>query len=242
MKLYLKIFALIISASVGCSAAHAEMARAAEAFKAGDYKRAFNEFMDDAENGNQIAQFYVALLYVNGSGTAKNETEGLNWYKKSARKGYPPAQHNIAIMYKNGQGVEKNLTEAANWFKKAATQNIPASQYSLGTMYRYGDGVDQNNIEAAKWLLRAAELNYAAAQFDLGSIYANGQGVPKSNTHAYKWLTIAERNGIAQASDSKAILAGMMSETEMDRAVIMASDFLDAQAQSLGNFNNQAAQ
>jgi TPR repeat protein len=76
-----------------------------------------------AHEGNDTAQFYVALfLYNSGKGTAQQMAESVMWFKKSAEQGYIDAQANLGIMYKRGLGVPQNDDTAVFWLKKAADQ------------------------------------------------------------------------------------------------------------------------
>mgnify|MGYP002513837591 CR=1 FL=1 len=58
------------------------------AYESGDYTLALEIFMYLAEQGNTIAQFYVAKCYNDGYGVAESDSEAVKWYTKAAENGY----------------------------------------------------------------------------------------------------------------------------------------------------------
>ena len=108
-----------------------------------------------AEAGDAEAQFRMALRYDVGSGVRKNQTESVNWLRKSAEQEFPGAQYNLGGMYFEGHGVQEDPAKAAEWFHKAAKQGHASAQKNLGAMYGRGQGVEQDHSEAYIWSVRA---------------------------------------------------------------------------------------
>ena len=104
-----------------------------------------------AEDGDAVAQYNLAVMYRDGQGTPKNSTEAVKWFKKAAEQGLPAAQYNLGVRYANGRGVQQDDAVAAMWFRKAAEQGDAQAQYNLGIMYDNGRGVVKDYAEAIKW-------------------------------------------------------------------------------------------
>ena len=84
-----------------------------------------------AELGDSEAQYKLGLMYLDGQGVKKDETEAVRWLRKAAEQGQPDAQLRLGWMYKKGQGVVKDETEAVKWVRKAAEQGLPEAKENL---------------------------------------------------------------------------------------------------------------
>ena len=51
-----------------------------------------------AKNGNQYAQFDLAVMYANGDCVSKDETKAAEWYEKAAIQGNKFAQFNLGVV------------------------------------------------------------------------------------------------------------------------------------------------
>ncbi len=172
------------------------------AYESKDYAAALREWQPLADQGLAAAQIRLGLMYANGIGVQKNETEAAKWYTKAAEQGNALGQALIGEMNLNGHGVPKDEAEAAKWITKAAAQGNKYAQSDLGSMYANGIGVQKNETEAVKWYTKAAEQGFAEAQFNLGVMYANGEGVPKNEATAVEWYTKAAEQGHSDAQNN----------------------------------------
>ena len=84
----------------------------------GNFKSAFNKFLEGASKGDPKSQNALGELYLNGKGTSKNPKKALIWFKFSANAGNKKAYKNLSFMYAKGIGVDKNPLESSKWFKK----------------------------------------------------------------------------------------------------------------------------
>lgn len=89
------------------------------------------------------------------------------------------------------------------------------TQFLIGISHYKGEDVPQSDEEAANWFKRAARKGSAEGQFALGLFYAEGSGVPQNMREAYIWLSIAELNGIDQASEPRKKAAESFSGAEL---------------------------
>lgn len=76
-----------------------------DAFSAGDYSAAFQNFMPLADQGMAEAQTYVGYMYANGKGLDQNDEEAVKWYQKAANQGDQTAKDNLQFMYDEGRGL-----------------------------------------------------------------------------------------------------------------------------------------
>ncbi len=115
-------------------------------------KKAMNELVRRAEQGNASAQCNLGVLYGNGQGVPRDYAEAANWFQLAADQGNAPAQCNLGALYRDGHGVRQDYEEAANWFRLAADQGVGPAQFNLGLLYLNGRGVPQDYAESCKWL------------------------------------------------------------------------------------------
>lgn len=101
-----------------------------------------------AHQGNEEAQFRMAIMAQNGLGMVVNEKVAYENMKAAADQGHALAMHGLGFMYLEGECVEKNPQEAANWFHKASEAGMQGSMTTLAMMYRDGNGVEKNKAEA----------------------------------------------------------------------------------------------
>ena len=91
-----------------------------DAFEAGDYATALQEWRPIADQGDADAQFNLGLMYDNGQGVPQDYAEAFKLYRLAAEKGFAAAQTNIGFMYDKGQGVLQNNVIAHMWYNLGA--------------------------------------------------------------------------------------------------------------------------
>ena len=111
-----KLIIFFISLCFSCSA-YANFQYAVDEYYKENYKAAFSEFQILAEQGDAIAQVYLALMYRSGNGVIENEALANAWDTKSlsglkilASQGDPEAQFWFAETMSGD--------EAEIWYKK----------------------------------------------------------------------------------------------------------------------------
>lgn len=190
----MKKLILILSLTL-TTPAFADMDKAFNAEKAGDFKTAYAEYMADAEAGNTKAMVMIGLYYAQGITVEKDQNKSNEWMAKAAELGDATAELNMGIGYKIGLGdLKKDDAVAIKWFKSAAEKGQPQAQYELGVAYQYGSGIKRDLERAREWYLKAAEQNHSAAQNNLAGIYGEGQGVPLDRDAAKEWLEKSAAN------------------------------------------------
>ncbi len=90
------------------------------AYDRANYRTALRVWLPLAQEGDMVAQAYVASIYEKGLGIDPDYEKAFSWYQKSANQGYARAQYSLGYLYEMGLGVEKNLNEAFKWYRQAA--------------------------------------------------------------------------------------------------------------------------
>ena len=78
---------------------------AVSAYDRGDYATAIRLLRPLAERGDAEAQNNLGVMYDNGRGVPRDDTEAAKWFRKAADQGIADAQYNIGVMYFNGREV-----------------------------------------------------------------------------------------------------------------------------------------
>jgi len=94
------------------------------AYDQGDYAEALTIWKPLAEEGDQVAQSLLAMMYENGEGVRPQPTLAASWYERAARAGHPQAQFHLGRFYRDGVGVDRDSSEAFVWLSLAA-ESIP---------------------------------------------------------------------------------------------------------------------
>ena len=126
------------------------------AFARQDYKTALKIWQPLAEKGNAEAQVNLGMMYYEGDGITKNETESLKWFRKAADQGNADAQHTVGLMYESGKGVKQSFDDAFSWYGMAADQGHAKAQEELADCYAAGFGYGGGgpyNVGAYEWYL-----------------------------------------------------------------------------------------
>ncbi len=131
-----------------------------------DYAAAADLFRRSAEAGGSDGAYTLGVLYHEGRGVPRDDTEALRWLKRAADDGNVPAMVEYAIMLFNGQGAERDEAMAARYFLKAAQRNNPVAQNRAARLLAAGRGVAPDLVEAMKWHLLARSAGLGDAWLD----------------------------------------------------------------------------
>src|SRR4030095_3989158 len=120
---------ILLMSSLAAPVAAGPFEDAAAAYGKGDYATALQLFRPLADQGMARAQTILGVMYANGQGVPKSDTEATKWYQLA-----------LGVIYVTGLGVPKDTEKGLGWFRKAADQGYANAQTNLGTMYDRGDG------------------------------------------------------------------------------------------------------
>ena len=152
-----------------------------------DFEKAYQKFLQEAEQGNGFAMHDLGRMFADGLGRDADVGLAQKWYEKALeaflvreesvkKKEKPYLQYRIGKMYASGLGAEQNYEKAAHWFSQAAAMDHKYAQYSLAGLYRRGRGVEQNDIRAFSLYMSSAEQGNPYASLELAKMYRDGFG------------------------------------------------------------------
>jgi hypothetical protein len=182
-----------------------ELRSAMRAYRKGNFDEAARLFRELSEEGNIVADWYLAHMYHEGRGVPRDEARAFTYYSRVADAFDPnePRDTRLRIMidaivkvgqfYRAGAqsaGIPQNQERAMTLFKLAASYGHPEAQYALGIMAL--DNKRQRPISGLQWLLSAAKKRYAEAEAKLGDLYWEGLFVKQDRTRALMWYILAQ--------------------------------------------------
>lgn len=112
-----------------------------------------------AERGDDVAQFQLGTLFLNGLGVERNHVEALKWFQMSANNDNVNAQYVVGNMYLHGLGITNDSYQSFFWRKKAADNRQPFAAYEVAEMYMSGLGIQKNMAEARKYYQQFIDAN-----------------------------------------------------------------------------------
>lgn len=128
-----------------------QMAQAEKDVKAGDYKAAVTLFEKLADNGNPLAQYWVAHMTELGLGMPRDPAKAVELYKKAAAQDVAAAELRLGEIYPHGDLVLPDFAQAKTYLEKAAYHGGPRAAMLLGQMHHDGIGMPVNQVEAYAW-------------------------------------------------------------------------------------------
>lgn len=85
-----------------------------------NHRLALRLLTETASQGNAIACYDLATMYLRGEGTPKDEVAALLFLLAAAAEGYTPAMYGVAEMYSEGRGAPQDQEKALSWVIRAA--------------------------------------------------------------------------------------------------------------------------
>ena len=175
------------------------------AFK-GDFETALYEFTVAAEEGLDLAQYNLAILYFTGQGVEQDAAEAFRWTEAAALQGHVAAQFNLGSLYYAGDGVEADTTKAVELFEGAARAGHANAALILANMYADGELAAEEEPGLFTNLRRylPALLSDEQASNDL--------------VLAHVWANVAIANENSEADALLVDLEGRMSAEQLSQA------------------------
>ena len=172
-----------------------DVASALEAFKNGDYATAFPKLLAAARKGDASAQFWLGMMYFNGTGVEKNLPASTEWFRRASDQGVDQA----GLMYGLCLNAAGRFAESNKYLRISADKGDATAQYMLALQYISGHELPQDCHEVITLLKKSADQDYAGAQSKLGQLAALGMCMPKDGKLAERYLRPAANSGDALA-------------------------------------------
>lgn len=166
-----------------------------------DFEKAYQKFLQEAEQGNPYASLELAKMYRDGFCT-EPDLQQAEWRFQNAYSGFvvleekshdDKLQYRIGQMLHTGTGTSKDDEGAARYWEKSAKLGNINAQYALGTLWLETGSGDSG--QAVEWLTKAATAEHSAAQYVLGKLYQDGVYFNKDMDQAMKWFRSAAELG-----------------------------------------------
>ena len=127
-----------------------------------DFEKALSWYTKAAENGNELAQHNLGVIYSQGNGVVQDYKKAISWYTKAAKNGVARSLNSLGALYYKGICVEQDYEKAIEYFKQAVAGDEPCEEsfYYLGDYYHNGYGGKQDLKRAKEYYLQAAERGY----------------------------------------------------------------------------------
>lgn len=170
------------------------------AYERGNYDKAFNIYMELAEQGNARAQAGIAGMYLKGKGVDSDIERAITWYEKAASKDWAPAQYELGHIYRTNDDL-RDLDRAISYYREAAANGQPQAQYNLGVIYGKGIGRETDIEKAISYYKMAALQGDERAMYNLGVIYGQGNSIGRDVRRAYVWYYLSKESGYDKAAE-----------------------------------------
>ena len=157
-----------------------------------------------ADKGNLDAMNDLGVMYANGFGDDRRDTDWVKWLYDPAYEGHSIAQYNLGLVNIDCRwGFPPELEEnPKKCFLKAAVKKLAEAQLVMGILYDRGLGVFKDHESAIYWYEMAVKQGLALAELYLGQVY-----MEMMRWHlARKWFKSAADKGIASAQNNLAEL------------------------------------
>ncbi len=112
-----------------------------------------------------LGLYRLGLCYLEGTGTTKNITKGLQALHEADEHNIPEASIELALYYEIA-----NPTLAFSLHEKAALSDLPMAHYNLGLCYSEGVITPYHYKNAKKWLQSAKNLEHELAESALAEL------------------------------------------------------------------------
>jgi hypothetical protein len=172
------------------------------AYRKGDYAGALREFGSGVQGG-PVGTFFLALMYLNGEGVARDEERGLELLRRSSAEGYSAAQYLLGMRYFYGHGLPRDKDLALSYLKSASADGDYRAFVLLKIISRGSRGERRDRESIVDTVKRKARAQDSNAQYTLAFMYLTGDGVPKNGVEEVRWYRTA--------ADSHARAAFMLS-------------------------------
>ena len=154
-----------------------------------------------SEQGDADAQYYLAFMYLHGTGVHEDVEKAEELLRSAAIQGLPHAQVTLGKLWEHGIAGRISSKEAVYWYAKAAEQGDAYAQCGLGRMSR--DGVPVPKIgchdEADQWLREAESKEVSGKTEEDDVSHVQYTDLTDCASEAIKWFTAAAKQGHVEA-------------------------------------------
>ncbi|NMH59126.1 tetratricopeptide repeat protein [Alteromonas ponticola] len=188
--------------------------------EAGKTKKALHAFELQADKGNGLAQFNLALFHQNGWGDVADPQVACHWYAKAANNNIPAAQYETARCILNETDSPDQVDAALKWYLRAFENQIYKAGCEAGKLL-LTQQVDKKTLRQGVTLcLDAAEKGSIDAALQVANWYRDGQYLSQSYLSAMHFYALAapEKQPSAAFQMARILDMGLDVETDIRQA------------------------
>ena len=189
--------------------------QALDAYRNGDFETALRLWEVEAQAGDLIAQWHLAMMYRLGQGVRSDSAQALHYYEMAATQfDADRSDMNIFAMtrdalfwvayyHQNGveqAGIQPRPDYAFRIYRVTANHGHAGSQFYIGVMLLNGQGISRDSKQGMRWLNLAAEKCYAPAMAQLGEIYWRGELQSQDHARGLMWYNLASESAQEEAN------------------------------------------
>jgi len=168
-----------------------------------DSTNVFQNLLTEAEKGNALAQFNLALSLQHDSYITQENTRQFMPPSGGAMGPMGPVGPMNAVIFDQSQTRDGR---AVKWFELAANQGHRDAQYHLAWMHLNGRGTAEDKLKSRQFFELAARQNHTLAKYQLVLLMEQGIGTPKVMTEVVRLLREAADDGHQEAAKKLALL------------------------------------
>src|SRR5258708_37450038 len=131
-----------------------------------------------AQSSSPDSLYERGMDAITGIGPSRNDSLGVDYFRKSSDLGYGPAQIALAYYYETGTFLTRDPGQAVDLYRKAAQQGDPLAGWLAGRLYLLGIGGVADRDAAQKRLKLCGDPNNAFGAYQLGRFMAGGRCHP----------------------------------------------------------------
>src|SRR3982074_1783896 len=147
-----------------------------------------------AQSSSPDSLYERGMDAITGVGPSRNDSLGIDYFRRSSDLGYGPAQIALAYYYETGTFLAREPGQAVDLYRKAAQQGDPLAGWLAGRLYFLGIGGVADRDPAQNWLKLYADQKKA-----YGGHYLGPRRADRKYTKAPKLYRIAADQGLPQA-------------------------------------------
>ena len=185
-----------------------------------DLKAALSSYTLGAEAGQSDCMVRAAVFHLEGKGTDKDKSRGIELLNKAAKAENVQAHLMLAAILLEEESPD--LGKGYSHLLAASNGGLVQAQNELGLFYLSGKLGLADISAAASWFTRAAQGGFAAAQNNLAALFERGAGVEQSYEKAGQLYSLAAQQGNASATLALARFHAAGAATKVNRELAWA--------------------
>lgn len=129
--------------------------RADAEYNRGNFAKAFELFLEAANNGDDSAMGRVACMYGDGEGIEYNFDKSIYWDEKAANSGNLSSMFNLGVSYR----TKGNIRQAKYWFEKSFESGDGDAALQLAKLYMVSEKETEKVVFYLKEALKDDDLD-----------------------------------------------------------------------------------